>query len=78
MSVDELKAAAAEAAVEREVRSGMRLGLGTGSTAAFVLDALAARLGDGRLDAIVGVPTSEARMPVVTVVESSMAACALN
>lgn len=60
MSVDELKAAAAEAAVEREVRSGMRLGLGTGSTAAFVLDALAARLGDGRLDAIVGVPTSEA------------------
>jgi len=55
-----LKREAAEAAIDAEVRSGMTLGLGTGSTAAFVLDGLGARLADGRLDDIVGVPTSEA------------------
>ncbi|MFA9431562.1 ribose-5-phosphate isomerase RpiA [Egicoccus sp. AB-alg2] len=48
------KQAAGEAAAEL-VESGMRLGLGTGSTVAFFLDALAAR----RLD-VAGVPTSEA------------------
>ncbi|MGZ4430253.1 MAG: ribose-5-phosphate isomerase RpiA [Gaiellales bacterium] len=56
----ELKAEAARAAVEHEVHSGMRLGLGTGSTAALMLDALAARLADGRLADIAGVPTSQA------------------
>lgn len=40
------------------VRPGMRLGLGTGSTVAFFLDALARRLKDGELGDIVGVPTS--------------------
>jgi ribose 5-phosphate isomerase A len=59
-AVDPLKAAAAEAAVEAFVSAGMRLGLGTGSTAALVLDALARRLEDGRLADIAGVPTSEA------------------
>ncbi len=54
-----LKQQVAEKAVER-VQSGMRLGLGTGSTVQFVLDALARRLGDGSLSDIVGVPTSEA------------------
>jgi len=54
-----LKRAAAEAAIEAEVRSGMTLGLGTGSTAAFLLDGVAARLDSGALDGIVGVPTSE-------------------
>jgi ribose 5-phosphate isomerase A len=54
-----LKQEAARAAVEREVRSGMRLGLGTGSTAMLMLDALAGRLGRGELAAIVGVPTSQ-------------------
>jgi ribose 5-phosphate isomerase A len=54
-----LKAEAAEAAVEAEVRSGMRLGLGTGSTAALMLESLARRLKDGRLERIEGVPTSE-------------------
>jgi ribose 5-phosphate isomerase A len=39
---DALKRAAAEAAVQ-DVRDGMRLGLGTGSTAAHLLPALAAR-----------------------------------
>jgi ribose 5-phosphate isomerase A len=54
-----LKAEAADAAVEAEVRSGMRLGLGTGSTAALMLESLARRLEDGRLERIEGVPTSE-------------------
>jgi ribose 5-phosphate isomerase A len=56
---DALKRAAADAAVEAEVRSGMCLGLGSGSTAALMLDALAERLGDGRLADVSGVPTSE-------------------
>ncbi|HUZ83160.1 MAG TPA: ribose-5-phosphate isomerase RpiA [Gaiellales bacterium] len=59
MTADELKRLAAEHAVEREVRSGMALGLGTGSTAGHVLEALAARLRDGRLAGIRAVPTSE-------------------
>ena len=54
-----LKQAAAEAALA-EVRSGMRLGLGTGSTAAFVVEGLAARLADGRLRDVAGAPTSRA------------------
>jgi ribose 5-phosphate isomerase A len=54
-----LKREAAEAAIDGEVRSGMALGLGTGSTADYVLEGLAARLADGRLFRIVGVPTSE-------------------
>lgn len=57
---DALKRAAAESAIDAEVRSGMVLGLGTGSTAAFLLDGLAERLSDGRLADIVGVPTSQA------------------
>src|SRR5207245_32545 len=44
-----LKRDAAEAAIDAEVQSGMTLGLGTGSTAAFLLDGLAARLEDGAL-----------------------------
>ena len=52
--MSEAKRAAGEAAAEL-VEDGMRLGLGTGSTVAFFLDALAAR----DLD-IAGVPTSEA------------------
>jgi ribose 5-phosphate isomerase A len=57
---DALKRQAAEAAIDGEVRSGMALGLGTGSTANHMLEGLAARLADGRLSGIVGVPTSEA------------------
>ena len=52
--MSEGKRAAGEAASEL-VESGMRLGLGTGSTVAYFLDALAAR----GLD-VAGVPTSEA------------------
>lgn len=57
MSQDELKRQAAERAVEL-VQSGMTLGLGTGSTARFVLEAIGARREKGELADIVGVPTS--------------------
>ena len=56
---DEQKRAAAERAVEL-VEDGMKLGLGTGSTARRVLEALAARRSAGSLQRIVGVPTSRA------------------
>ncbi len=51
------KRAAAEAAAAL-VQDGMRLGLGTGSTMMFVLDALAARIAADGIE-VVGVPTSE-------------------
>lgn len=54
-----LKARAAEAALDY-VRSGMVLGLGTGSTAEQFLRLLAQRLQSGALTDIRGVPTSEA------------------
>ena len=54
---DHQKRAAAEAALEL-VRPGMRLGLGTGSTAAHFVELLGMRVKAG-LD-VVGVPTSEA------------------
>lgn len=53
---DALKRAAAEAAVEL-VQDGMVVGLGTGSTAAFAVDALARRHRQGL--SFVGIPTSE-------------------
>jgi ribose 5-phosphate isomerase A len=56
---DAQKRAAAERAVEH-VASGMRLGLGTGSTARHVVDVVAAKLRDGTLRDIVAVPTSRA------------------
>jgi ribose 5-phosphate isomerase A len=58
--VTDLKAEAGAAAVDRYVRSGMRIGLGTGSTAAAMLDALGERLAAGALTDIAGVPTSAA------------------
>jgi ribose 5-phosphate isomerase A len=53
---DALKRAAAEAAVEL-VQDGMVVGLGTGSTAAFAVEALARRYQQGLR--FVGIPTSE-------------------
>ena len=53
---DALKRAAAYAAAEL-VQDGMIVGLGTGSTAAFALDALARRHQQGLR--FVGIPTSE-------------------
>jgi ribose 5-phosphate isomerase A len=42
------------------LQSGMAVGLGSGSTARYVTRGVAARLRDGRLRDVVGVPTSEA------------------
>ena len=53
-----LKELAASRALE-EVESGMRLGLGTGSTAAFFVRLLGERLKSGDLKDIRGVPTSQ-------------------
>lgn len=54
---ESLKRDAAREALAR-VESGMRLGLGTGSTMAHFLDLLGEALERGTLDDIVGVPTS--------------------
>lgn len=56
-SADEMKREAARAALEF-VQPGMRLGLGTGSTASWFVRLLGEKVADG-LD-VVGVPTSEA------------------
>jgi ribose 5-phosphate isomerase A len=53
---DELKRAAALRAIE-EIEDGMVVGLGTGSTAAFVVEGLGARVAAGLR--MVGIPTSE-------------------
>jgi len=53
---DRLKRAAAERAIDF-IENGMVLGLGTGSTASFVIEPLAARIARGL--AVVAIPTSE-------------------
>ena len=58
MDQETLKERAAAEALE-EVRSGMRLGLGTGSTIAHFLRLLAAAQDRGDLLGVAGVPTSE-------------------
>ncbi|HYW62264.1 MAG TPA: ribose-5-phosphate isomerase RpiA [Bradyrhizobium sp.] len=57
MSMDELKRQAAARALER-VADGMKLGLGTGSTAKHFVDLLGERVRAGLT--VIGVPTSEA------------------
>ena len=54
---NQMKQAVAEAAVE-QIRDGMVLGLGSGSTAALMIQALGAKLRRGELNDIVGVTTS--------------------
>lgn len=58
MDVAELKRKASESAVD-SVASGMAVGLGTGSTAFFVVEAVGRRLKEGSLKNIVCIPTSE-------------------
>lgn len=58
LTQDDLKKLAADKAVEY-VSSGMVLGLGTGSTAAFVVSKIGELLASGQLKDIVGVPTSK-------------------
>uniref|UniRef100_A0A383VTM0 ribose-5-phosphate isomerase n=1 Tax=Tetradesmus obliquus TaxID=3088 RepID=A0A383VTM0_TETOB len=57
LSQDELKQQAAWKAVEY-VKSGMVVGLGTGSTAAFAVDRIGQLMKEGTLKDIIGVPTS--------------------
>jgi len=59
MSVESLKKAAAEKAVE-QVKSGMVLGLGTGSTTRFAVAKIGQLWQTGSLRNIVAIPTSEA------------------
>ena len=56
--VEQMKQKAALRALE-EVKDGMKLGLGTGSTARYLVDGLGAKIAEGLLD-VVCVPTSEA------------------
>jgi ribose 5-phosphate isomerase A len=58
LTQDDLKRLAAVRAVD-QVQSGMVLGLGTGSTAAFAVAEIGALLDAGKLSGIVGVPTSK-------------------
>lgn len=55
---EQYKARAAEAAVAAEVRDGMVVGLGTGSTAAYAIEEIGRRMHAGRWR-IRGIPTSE-------------------
>ena len=57
--VDGLKRAAAYAAVDRYVESGMTVGLGSGTTAAFVVGRIGELLTGGELQDVRGIPTSE-------------------
>jgi ribose 5-phosphate isomerase A len=58
-SIDELKQEAARAAVS-QLKSGMVVGLGSGSTAYYATVDLGMRLAEGSLQDIVAIPTSEA------------------
>ena len=54
------KRAAGETAADRFVTDGMRVGLGTGSTAVWAIRRIAERLAGGSLRDVLGVPTSRA------------------
>jgi len=60
MDIAELKKVAGYKAIDDHVESGMKVGLGTGSTAAFAVERLAQKIASGELTDIVAVPTSEA------------------
>jgi ribose 5-phosphate isomerase A len=74
---DALKRTAAHAAVDRFVRSGMVLGLGTGSTAAHVVRRVGALISSGELENMRGIATSartealarEVGVPLTTLAE---------
>ena len=57
--VEGLKRDAAHAAVDRYVESGMTVGLGSGTTAAFVATRMGELLAGGELRGVRGIPTSE-------------------
>jgi ribose 5-phosphate isomerase A len=76
--LDELKRTAAERAVAEYVRRGMVVGLGTGSTAAFVVRRVGELISNGELEDVRGVATSrrtaelagEVGVPLVTLEEA--------
>jgi ribose 5-phosphate isomerase A len=76
--LDELNRAAAEMAVAEYVESGMVVGLGTGSTAAFVVRRVGELISSGELEDVRGVATSkrtaelagEVGVPLVTLAEA--------
>ena len=78
-SQDELKKMVGYKAVDDYVESGMLVGLGTGSTAAFAVERLGQLLKDGTLKDIKGIPTSvrtkeqaeELGIPLITLDEDS-------
>jgi ribulose-phosphate 3-epimerase len=55
---DALKREVGYRSIDEHVRSGMVVGLGTGSTAFFMVERLGAKLAHGELQGIVGIPTS--------------------
>jgi len=57
-TVEELKKVVGYKSVDDYVKSGMKVGLGTGSTAAFAVERLGMKLKDGSLKDIIAVPTS--------------------
>jgi ribose 5-phosphate isomerase A len=57
--VEGLKRDAAHAAVDRYVESGMIVGLGSGTTAAFVVGRIGELLASGELRDVLGIPSSE-------------------
>ena len=71
----QMKQAVAEAAVA-QIRDGMVVGLGSGSTAALMIKGLGARLAAGQLHGIVGVTTSF--QGEVLAAELGIPLCALN
>ncbi len=76
--LEELKRVAAERAVEGYVESGMVLGLGTGSTASFVVRRIGELIAGGDLEDVRGIATSartaalakEVGIPLVTLSEA--------
>ena len=58
MSQDELKKMVGYKAVDDYVKSGMKVGLGTGSTAAFAVERVGQKLKSGELKDIICIPTS--------------------
>jgi len=59
LSQDELKKLVGYKAVDDNVRSGMVVGLGTGSTACWATERIGLKLKSGELKDIIGIPTGE-------------------
>ena len=76
LSQAELKKLVGYKAVDDYVRSGMVVGLGTGSTAFYAVERVGQLLADGTLTDIVCIPTSEATRKQAT--DLNIPLCTLN